>query len=139
MSEIKVSCEALRATEEICRKFHNDPGELISILHETQNTLGNARYLMEKHRKGELDYHVVEVMACPGGCIDGADQPYHHGDVEIIKARAKAIYAEDAGKPIRKSHENPDIQQLYKVFLGEPLGELSEKLLHTHYFNKAQK
>jgi NADH-quinone oxidoreductase subunit G/NADP-reducing hydrogenase subunit HndD len=103
------------------------------------HTLGNARILMDKLRKGELDYHVVEVMACPGGCIDGGGQPYHHGDVEVIKARAAAIYREDEGKPVRKSHENPDIQKLYKDFLGEPLGERSEKLLHTRYFDKSVK
>ena len=103
------------------------------------HTLGNARILMDKLRKGELDYHVVEVMACPGGCIGGAGQPYHHGHIEILQARARAIYSEDAGKPIRKSHENPDIRELYEVYLGDPLGELSEKLLHTHYFNKAIK
>ena len=103
------------------------------------HTLGNARYLMDKLRSGELNYHVVEIMACPGGCIGGAGQPYHHGNVEVLKARARAIYREDEGKPIRKSHENPDIQQLYKVYLGEPLGELSEKLLHTRYFDKSIK
>jgi NADH-quinone oxidoreductase subunit G/NADP-reducing hydrogenase subunit HndD len=101
------------------------------------HTLGNARILMDRLRKGELDYHVVEVMACPGGCIGGAGQPYHHGHIEVLQARARAIYQEDVDKPIRKSHENPDIQELYKVFLGEPLGERSEELLHTHYFNKA--
>ena len=74
------------------------------------HTLGNARILMDKLRKGELDYHVVEVMACPGGCIGGAGQPYHHGHIEVLQARARAIYQEDEGKPIRKSHENPDIQ-----------------------------
>ena len=103
------------------------------------HTLGNARILMDKLRKGELDYHVVEVMACPGGCIGGAGQPYHHGHIEVLQARARAIYQEDESKPIRKSHENPDIQELYKNFLGEPLGERSEQLLHTHYFNKAIK
>ena len=103
------------------------------------HTLGNARILMDKLRAGELNYHVVEVMACPGGCIGGAGQPYHHGNVEILKARTRAIYREDEGKPVRKSHGNPDIQELYKVFLGEPLGERSEKLLHTHYFNKSSK
>ena len=103
------------------------------------HTLGNARYLMDKLRAGELDYHVVEVMACPAGCIDGGGQPYHHGDVEIIKARAKDIYAEDAGKPIRKSHENTDIQKLYREFLGAPLSERSHHLLHTRYFDKSLK
>ncbi|MBQ1707789.1 MAG: iron hydrogenase small subunit, partial [Bacteroidales bacterium] len=100
------------------------------------HTLGNARILMDKLRSGELDYHVVEVMACPGGCIGGAGQPYHHGHIEILKARADAIYREDEGKPVRLSHKNPDIIKLYEDFLGEPLGERSEQLLHTHYFNK---
>ena len=70
------------------------------------------------------------------GCMDGAGQPYHHGNVDVIKARAAAIYREDEGKPIRKSHENPDIQKLYKDFLGEPLSERSHHLLHTRYFDK---
>ena len=100
------------------------------------HTLGNARILMDKLRKGELDYHVVEVMACPGGCIGGAGQPYHHGNIEILKARSAAVYREDEGKAIRMSHKNPDIIKLYEEFLGEPLGERSEELLHTHYFNK---
>ena len=100
------------------------------------HTLSNARILMDRLRKGELDYHVVEVMACPGGCIGGAGQPYHHGNIEILKARAGAVYREDEGKPIRLSHKNPDIAKLYEDFLGEPLGERSEELLHTHYFNK---
>ena len=100
------------------------------------HTLSNARILMDRLRKGELDYHVVEVMACPGGCIGGAGQPYHHGHIEILKARSAAIYREDEGKAIRLSHKNPDIIKLYEEYLGEPLGERSEQLLHTHYFNK---
>ena len=100
------------------------------------HTLGNARILMDRLRKGELDYHVVEVMACPGGCIGGAGQPYHHGNIDVLNARRDAIYREDEGKAIRMSHKNPDIIKLYEEFLGEPLGERSEELLHTHYFNK---
>ena len=103
------------------------------------HTLSNARIVMDKLRAGELDYHVVEVMACPGGCIGGAGQPYHHGDFEVLKGRCEALYAEDMGKPIRKSHENPDIQKLYKEFLGEPLSEKAHHLLHTHYFDKSIK
>jgi len=101
------------------------------------HTLSNARKVMDKLRAGELNYHVVEVMACPGGCIGGAGQPYHHGNIDILKARAAAVYREDQGKQLRKSHENPDIQKLYRDFLGEPLGELSEQLLHTHYYDKS--
>ena len=100
------------------------------------HTLSNARILMDRLRKGELDYHVVEVMACPGGCIGGAGQPYHHGNIDVLNARREAIYREDEGKAIRMSHKNPDIIKLYEEFLGEPLSERSEELLHTHYFNK---
>ena len=100
------------------------------------HTLSNARIVMDRLRAGKLDYHVVEVMACPGGCIGGAGQPYHHGHAEILQARMEATYREDEGKAIRMSHKNPDIIKLYEEYLGEPLGERSEQLLHTHYFNK---
>ena len=75
----------------------------------------------------------IEIMACPGGCIGGGGQPYHHGDMEIIRKRQQAIYAEDKMKVIRKSHENPAIKQIYAEFLGEPYGELAHDLLHTKY------
>ena len=100
------------------------------------HTLSNARIVMDRLRAGKLDYHVVEVMACPGGCIGGAGQPYHHGHAEVLQARMEATYREDEGKAIRMSHKNPDIIKLYEEYLGEPLGERSEQLLHTHYFNK---
>lgn len=99
--------------------------------------LGNARELLEEIRHGVSEYHIIEIMACPGGCIGGGGQPLHNGKVEILHARANALYQEDKSKKIRKSHENPDIQRLYKEFLGEPLGEKAHALLHTHYFNKS--
>ena len=99
--------------------------------------LKNARTLLERVRKGEEQFHAIEVMACPGGCIGGAGQPYHHGNSEIIKKRFDATYEEDRNKPIRKSHENPSIIKLYKEFLGEPCGHKSHELLHTHYFDKS--
>lgn len=98
--------------------------------------LGNARKLLEAVRSGKVNYHAIEVMACPGGCIGGGGQPLHHGNSAIIKARMEAIYREDAGKPIRKSHENPYIVKLYEEFLGKPMSEKAHHLLHTHYFNK---
>ena len=102
--------------------------------------LSNARKLMEEVRDGNPNgYHFIEVMACPGGCIGGAGQPYHHGKSDIIKKRMDAIYREDAGKPIRKSHENPDIIAIYKEYYGEPCGHLSHEQLHTHYFDKSDK
>ena len=99
--------------------------------------LGNARHLLEDIRNGHNEYHVIEIMACPGGCIGGGGQPLHHGNSEVLYARANALYREDANKPLRKSHENPYIKTLYEDYLGKPLGEKSETLLHTHYFNKA--
>ena len=99
--------------------------------------LKNARTLLEKVREGKEQFHAIEVMACPGGCIGGAGQPYHHGNSKIIKKRFDAIYEEDRNKPIRKSHENPSIIKLYKEFLGEPCGHKSHELLHTHYFDKS--
>ena len=98
--------------------------------------LKNARSIMEMIKAGNCPYHFVEVMACPGGCIDGAGQPYHHGDASIVKARHAAIYEADRQMPIRKSHENPEIISIYKEFYGEPCSEMSHHLLHTHYFDK---
>lgn len=101
--------------------------------------LGNARRMLEDIRSGKSSYHAIEIMACPGGCVGGGGQPLHHGNVEIIDARRKAVYEEDRNKPLRKSHENPDIKKLYEEFLGKPLSEKAHKLLHTHYFNKSEK
>ena len=102
--------------------------------------LNNARIIMEEVRDGNpRGFHAVEVMACPGGCIGGAGQPYHHGDSNIIRKRMEATYREDAGKPIRKSHENPSIIAIYKEYFGEPCGHKSHELLHTHYFDRSKK
>lgn len=95
--------------------------------------LGNARRLLESIRDGKAFYHAIEIMACPGGCIGGGGQPYHHGDINLLKKRAAAIYEEDRAKPIRRSHQNPDIIMLYREFLGEPYGAKAHELLHTHY------
>jgi len=96
--------------------------------------LGNAKALLTEIRDGNpRNIHAVEVMACPGGCIGGAGQPYHHGDSSILKARQAAIYEVDRSLPIRKSHENPAIIELYEKFLGKPMSDKAHHLLHTHY------
>ncbi|MEJ5296694.1 MAG: iron hydrogenase small subunit, partial [Armatimonadota bacterium] len=94
--------------------------------------LANARKLMDMVQSGEADYTFIEVMACPGGCLGGGGQP-QPTTPEIRMKRAQAIYAIDKDMPMRKSHENPAIQELYREFLGEPLGHKSHELLHTHY------
>jgi NADH-quinone oxidoreductase subunit G/[NiFe] hydrogenase diaphorase moiety small subunit/NADP-reducing hydrogenase subunit HndD len=97
--------------------------------------LVNAKKVMEAVKNGTSDYHFIEVMACPGGCLGGGGQPIPTSP-EIRQKRAEAIYAEDAGMPFRKSHENPEILKIYQDFLGEPLGEKSHHLLHTKYIGR---
>jgi NADH-quinone oxidoreductase subunit G/[NiFe] hydrogenase diaphorase moiety small subunit/NADP-reducing hydrogenase subunit HndD len=94
--------------------------------------LVNAKKVMDAVKRNETDYHFIEVMACPGGCLGGGGQPIPTNP-EVRQKRAEAIYAEDAGMPIRKSHENPEVKKIYKDFLGEPLGHRSHQLLHTTY------
>lgn len=107
----------------------NDLDVNIAVAHG----LGNARKILESIRAGEANYHAIEIMACPGGCINGGGQPYNHGDVDVIKKRIEGLYSEDRSKTLRKSHENPAIKKLYDEFLGEPYGEKAHHLLHTEY------
>ena len=94
--------------------------------------LGNTRHLMEALEKGRVSYDFVEVMACPGGCAGGGGQPIHEG-AELAGERGGRLWQLDAASSIRFSHENPDIQALYREFLGAPLGEKSHHLLHTNH------
>jgi len=110
----------------------NDMDVNIAVAHG----LGNARELLESIREGKTNYHAIEIMACPGGCIGGGGQPYHHGNIDILKKRMEGIYREDEGKTLRKSHENPYIKKLYDEYLGEPYGEKAHELLHTHYVKR---
>lgn len=95
--------------------------------------LGSARKMLQKIRDKEVEYHAIEIMACPGGCIGGGGQPYIHGNEEILKKRMEAIYREDSAKYIRQSHKNPMVIKFYEEFIGEPYGEKAHELLHTHY------
>ena len=94
--------------------------------------LGNTRKLIEKILRGEKHYDFVEVMACPGGCVGGGGQPIHDGE-ELASVRGEALYRLDKKNPLRFSHENPCVQQLYKEYLGEPLSEKAHELLHTDH------
>ncbi len=98
--------------------------------------LGNARKVLEMVRKDPNRFQAVEIMACPGGCINGGGQPFLHGDRSLLEKRMAGLYAEDANKPLRMSHENPEIQALYKEYLGEPGSEKAHHLLHTNYHQK---
>ena len=94
--------------------------------------LVDAKTIMDKVKAGTADYHFIEFMGCPGGCLGGGGQPIPTSP-EIRQKRAEAIYAEDGEMPMRKSHQNPEVLKLYKDFLKEPLGEVSHHLLHTKY------
>jgi len=94
--------------------------------------LGNARALIEQIRAGRKDLHFIEVMTCPGGCINGGGQPLHTNKAALI-ARMKKLYELDQSSKLRVSHDNPSIKRLYAEFLGAPLGEKSHHLLHTRY------
>ena len=95
--------------------------------------LGNARALLDRIRKGEEHFDVIEIMACPGGCIDGGGQPFIHGDVSIIEKRMQAIHNVDGNKRVRYSYKNESIKKLYDDFLGKPYGEKAHELLHTEF------
>ncbi len=98
--------------------------------------LGNARNLLERIKNGEANYHFIEIMACPGGCIGGGGQPIPV-NYEIRTLRAQALYNEDKSLKYRKSHDNPSIKKIYEEFLIEPLGEKSHHLLHTKYIARS--
>jgi NADP-reducing hydrogenase subunit HndD len=99
--------------------------------------LGNARKLLDKIKAGEAEYHFVEIMACPGGCVNGGGQPIQPSQVrswiDLRAERAKAIYEEDREMPIRKSHENPRVKMLYDEYFEKPGSHKAHELLHTHY------
>lgn len=94
--------------------------------------LGNTRALLNKIERGEAHYDFVEVMACPGGCVGGGGQPIHDGE-ELAFERGKNLYYLDENATFRYSHENPDIQLLYKEYMGEPNGHKAHMLLHSDH------
>lgn len=99
--------------------------------------LANANALLTKIKSGEADYQFIEIMACPGGCVNGGGQPHQpaavHALTDVTAERAAALYRNDASSTIRKSHENPAVIELYDAYLGEPGSEKAHKLLHTTY------
>ena len=99
--------------------------------------LGNARKLLEAVKSGEKEYHFIEIMGCPGGCVNGGGQPQQPGNVrnfiDLRAERAKVLYSIDEANTIRKSHENPAIIELYDTYLGQPGSEKAHHLLHTTY------
>jgi len=130
-----IDFEAVRGTDGIKEAALTVAGKEVKIA--VVSGLGNARKVLNDIRAGKADYHFIEVMACPGGCVNGGGQPIVNAsvrmDIDIKAERAKALYAEDKAAKVRKSHENPDVIKIYEEYLGEPGGHKAHELLHTHY------
>ena len=133
-----VEFQEVRGTEGIKEATYNVAGMDINVA--VASGLGNARKLLDKVKSGEANYHFIEIMGCPGGCVNGGGQPQVRGSVrnftDVRAIRAKALYENDAAKTIRKSHENPAIQQLYKEYFGEPGSHKAHEVLHTTYVKR---
>lgn len=99
------------------------------------NGIGNVKPILDEIERGESKYHFIEVMACPGGCINGGGQPIHQKP-EKVKKRVQALYEIDNKMTNRRSHENESVKKLYKEFLGEPNGHVSHEILHTSYVDR---
>ncbi len=110
------------------------PGKSINVA--VCSGLGNARKVLDMVRDDPNRFQAIEIMACPGGCINGGGQPFLHGDSALLEKRMKGLYTEDERKTLRLSHENKDIQKLYAEYLGEVGGEKAHHLLHTEYHSK---
>lgn len=136
----EIEYTAVRGVEGIKEATVNMGGMDVKVA--VANGLGNARKLLNSIREGKADYHFIEIMACPGGCVNGGGQPIvpsrEKMDIDVRAERAKALYAEDNSSAIRKSHENPDMDTLYNDFFGKPGSHLAHELLHTTYINRGR-
>lgn len=143
----KIAFEAVRGLEGVREASIDIDGTILKVA--MASGMANAKILLDQIRDGKSPYAFIEIMGCPGGCINGGGQPYvkpmflpkeDDNILETYRAkRASVLYSEDERQVIRQSHNNPDIIKLYKEFLGEPLSEKSEKLLHTSYIKDREK
>ena len=131
----KVEFNEVRGTEGFKEATYKVAGMDVKVA--VVSGLNNANALLEKVRSGEADYQFIEVMCCPGGCVNGGGQPIQPATVrsftDLKALRAKALYDQDANMPLRKSHENPIVKKCYEEFLGEPGSHKAHEILHTSY------
>ena len=134
----KIDYTAVRGTQGIKEAEVKIAGKKIKVA--VASGLANAKVLMEKIRNGEADYQFIEIMSCPGGCVNGGGQPIKSGFVrnnyDVRAIRAKSIYDSDKEMKYRKSHDNPAIKELYETYLGEPNSHKAHKILHTSYMKR---
>lgn len=129
----------VRGTNGIKEATYNVAGMDVNVA--VASGLSNAKELLDKVKSGEANYHFIEIMGCPGGCVNGGGQPQVPASVrnftDVRSLRAKVLYDQDASSPVRKSHDNEGIQKLYKEYLGSPGSHKSHKLLHTTYVKRS--
>lgn len=134
-----VDFKEVRGVEGIKEAVYNVNGMDVKVA--VASGLGNARALLDKVKSGEADYHFIEIMGCPGGCVNGGGQPQVPGKVrnftDIRALRASVLYSLDESRTLRRSHENPAVQTLYKEYLGEPGSHKAHELLHTSYVKRS--
>lgn len=135
----KLDFTDVRGVEGVKEAAYNVAGLDVKVA--VASGLSNAKKLLTKVKNGEADYTFIEIMGCPGGCVNGGGNPQVHASVrnfvDIREVRAKALYSQDANASVRKSHENKDVQKLYDEYLGKPLGHKSHELLHTTYIKRS--
>ena len=133
-----VDFKEVRGTEGIKEATYNVAGMEIKVA--VASGLNNAANLLKKVKSGEADYHFIEIMGCPGGCVNGGGQIQQPASVrnfvDIQGLRASALYKNDEARAIRKSHENPEIKTIYKEFFGEPGSHKAHEILHTTYVKR---
>ena len=125
----------VRGTNDIKEAEYDLAGTKVRVA--VTSGLENAHKLLEMIKSGEKDYHFIEVMACPGGCVNGGGQPHQPGyvrnNIDLRAERAKGLYSQDSGMALRKSHENPVVKELYDTYLKEPGSHKAHEILHTGY------
>jgi iron-only hydrogenase group A len=136
--EHRLEFTEVRTVEGVQRAAVNIDGKVLNVA--VANGLSNAKKLFDEIQSGHSEYHIVEIMACPGGCSGGGGQPYVFDnagttilDMNKLWKRGNALYSIDKSKTVRRSHENPDVQRIYSEFIGDVGGKRAHELLHTDY------
>ena len=134
----KLEFTDVRGTKDIKEAEYDLNGTKVRVA--VTSGLANAAILLDRVRSGEADYHFIEIMACPGGCVNGGGQPHQPGDVrnfiDLRAERAKALYSQDAAMTLRKSHDNPVVKQIYADYLEKPGSHKAHHILHTSYMKR---
>lgn len=136
----KLDFDDVRGIEGVKEASYMVAGQKVNVA--VASGLSNAKKVLDAVRNGEKDYHFIEIMCCPGGCVNGGGQPIQPAsvrqDIDLRSARAKALYNLDANMPMRKSHENPAIQELYSTYLEKPGSHKAHRILHTSYIKRGK-